>query len=94
MDLSSHRRSFNEKRSAAKTLIAQGKGHPSRPSGAFSVPTDGMAEPGRTERILKHPFALCHPVAGDAFQARLGFLFFRVNGLTAIGIAYRLIILS
>ena len=85
--------SFRDARSSAKNLIAHGKGLPNRPAGAFSVPPDGMSEPERTERILRAPFTLCHQVAGDAFQARLGFQLFRVNALSPIGYSWRFIVL-
>ena len=84
---------FREARKNAETRIATGKGYPDRPAGAFSVPTEGMEEPLRTERLLAHPFALCRTLPGDAFQSRVGFLLFRVNALTLIGLSYRLIVL-
>jgi len=66
---------------------------PNRAAGAYNVPTDGMAEPERTERILRHPFTLQHKVGGDAYHARVGFLLFRVNALTPIGYIWRFVVL-
>jgi len=86
-------RSLKAARSTAQELIARGSGLSTRASGAFKVPTDGMAEPERTERILRAPFTLCHRVPGDAFQARVGFQLFRVNALSPIGYMWRFVVL-
>jgi len=87
------RKSFRDARDSAKNLIAQGKGLPNRPAGAFVVPTEGMSEPARTERLLSAPFTLCHQVPGDAFQAREGFQLFRVNALSCVGYYWRFVVL-
>jgi hypothetical protein len=79
-------------RKVAQARVAA-KGYANRSAGAFAIPQVGMSEPLRTERLLAAPFALYRRVPGDAFQARLGFLFFRVNGATAVGVAYRIIVL-
>ena len=85
---------YSVARESAKGRISHGKGLRMRSSGAFALPVDSrMDEPQRTERLLRSPFALHHNVPGDALQSRTGFLFFRVNGLTRFGQAYRLVVL-
>ena len=56
------------------------------------MPEADTAEPARTERLLRRPFALRRARTGDAFQAHEGFLFFRVNGSSRIGVIYRLLV--
>ena len=55
------------------------------------VPPEYAVEPERTERLLRRPFTFCHANPADAFQGRMGFLFFRVNGMTTFGVVYRLV---
>jgi len=88
------RSKFHKSKALAHTKLAEGKGLANRPAGHFSVPTTGMAEPDRTERILKAPFTLTHKVPGDAYHSRTGFLLFRVNALSPIGYAWRLIVVG
>jgi hypothetical protein len=83
---------FKQVRQLAHKHIAEGRGYQSRHEGAFAVPVGDMEEPARTERLLARPFTVCHSHPADAFHARVGFLFFRVNGLTYVGVAYRLIL--
>ena len=80
-------------RARAHDLVEKRSGFPNRPSGAFNVPSDGMMEPERTERLLAHPFALWRSVPGDAYHQRVSFTFFRVNGTTRIGLSFRILVL-
>ena len=90
---SRRRSTFVESRAAAAQLLATRRGGlRDRKSGAFAVPEADTAEPARTERLLKRPFALRRARTGDAFQAHEGFLFFRVNGSSRIGVIYRLLV--
>ena len=64
-----------------------------RRSGAWALPEQDTAEPARTERILRDPFALRRDRPGDAFHQREGFLLFRVNGASRFGVCYRLLVI-
>ena len=86
------RTSFAESRSSAADLFARRGGHADRKLGGFTIPEADTAEPSRTERLLRQPFALRRERTGDAFQAREGFLLFRVNGSNRIGVVYRLLV--
>ena len=72
----------------------QEKGFRDRKTGAFGISEDETREPGRTERLLAHPFAIRRAGAGDSWQALEGFLFFRVNGTSRVGTCYRLIVIG
>ena len=92
-----HRPSRRESRMAARAsavdLLADRGGHRDRKSGAFGVPDDDMKEPERTERLLASPFAMCRTRTVDAFASREGFFMFRVNGATALGKSYRVLVI-
>ncbi len=84
--------SFKEAREAAIRALAA-RGLRDRRSGAWVAPEADTAEPARTERLLRDPFALRRPLAGDALHQREGFLLFRVNGSSRVGVAYRLLVI-
>lgn len=86
-------RGYAEAKAVAKELLTTTGGHRDRKSGAFAIPEEDTAEPMRTERILASPFVCCRRRAGDAFQAREGFLLFRVNGSNRVGLSYRVLVL-
>ena len=69
-------------------------GFSDRKAGGFSLPTEDAREPGRTERLLAAPFAFRHKRAGDVFQAMEGFLLFRVNASSRVGMGYRLVVIG
>lgn len=69
-------------------------GFSDRKAGGFSLPTEDAKEPGRTERLLAAPFAFRHKRAGDVFQAMEGFLLFRVNASSRVGMGYRLVVIG
>ena len=64
-----------------------------RRSGGWGLPSADTEEPARTERLLRHPFALQRSRPGDAFHQREGFLLFRVNGASKLGLSYRLLVI-
>ena len=68
------------------------RGHRDRKSGGYSLPEDDTKEPQRTERLLAAPFAWRRSVVSDAFQAREGYLLFRVNGGSCVGRNYRMLV--
>ena len=82
---------LRDARERAEATLAV-RGLRDRKSGGFGLPEEDTAEPERTERILRHPFVFCRERAGDAFQAREGFLLFRVNGSSRIATCYRVIV--
>lgn len=90
---SARRASFADSRVAAAARLASRGGHRDRRLGAWSVPEEDIAEPERTERLLSQPFALRRRRTGDAFQAREGFLMFRVNGSNRLGVLFRLVVM-
>lgn len=68
-------------------------GYRDRKQGSFvGSPANDIIEPARTERLLKHPFALYRSRTGDKMQVHDGFLLFRVNGSNCVGLYYRLIV--
>lgn len=85
---------MREARTLAATKLAERGGHRDRRTGAFGMPEADAAEPDRTERLLRKPFAFRHTRAGDAWQAIEGFLLFRVNGTSRVGTSYRLIVIG
>ena len=85
---------FRDARRNAASSIAEKKGFKNRACGAFALPPAELAEPARTERLLKAPFALTRDVPADMFQQRAGSLFFRVNGGHCLGVGYRLIVVG
>ena len=90
---SMRRSSFVDSRAAAAELLAARRGGlRDRSLGAFALPDADTAEPARTERLLKRPFALRRARTGDAFQAHEGFILFRVNGSSRVGVIYRLLV--
>ena len=65
-----------------------------RKSGAYGgLPKEEIEEPARTERLLASPFALRRACATDAWQAREGFMMFRVHGAGRASRFFRLALL-
>jgi hypothetical protein len=86
-------KSFKQARTLTQQKFME-KGLPDRKSGAFGgAPAADTKEPARTERLLGRPFQFRKSVLGDSIEAKAGFLMFRVNGASAIGANYRLIVL-
>ena len=81
-----------ERLSAEQRNSMQGKGFRDRKVGAWGGWDEAdLAEPARTERILRHPFAwrwnpsqTADERLVDGWHSREGFLMFRVNGRTSI----------
>ena len=89
---SSARPSLSEVRAQTTVRLAAQGSFRDRRAGAFGVPEADAKEPERTERLLASPFALCRPRAGDALHGLEGFLMFRVNGSSRVGVSYRVLI--
>ena len=82
-----------------KASAVVGHAFKDRSSGGFDMSgmADDMKEPARTERILSKPFfgllffgKWKHSTFVDAFHARAGVAFFRVNGSSRVGVGWRL----
>ena len=82
-----------------KASAVVGHAFKDRSSGGFDMSgmAEDMKEPGRTERILGKPFfgllffgKWKHTTFVDAFHARAGVAFFRVNGSSRVGVGWRL----
>jgi hypothetical protein len=86
--------SLRQAKIAAIDMLGDRGGYHDRKSGSFAVTApEDAAEPERTERILANPFIFCRRRPGDAFQQREGYLLFRVNGSSRLGVSYRVIVL-
>ena len=93
-EVAEHRLSLRDARVRAAERLAR-CGHRDRRSGAFGgFPQGDLSEPARTERLLAAPFRVRHRRAADAWQAREGYLLFRVNGGNPLGVGYRLFVLT
>lgn len=89
----SRQMTFADMKHSAALEIGSRKGFKNRKAGDFGF-KDGSAEPARTERLLKEPFALSRELPFDSFQQRSGSVFFRVNGASCLGVGYRLIVVG